>query len=283
MALRSRPRSTRLLVVSLVCVSLLTITLDYRQGSTGPLAGLGRTALTIMAPLQEGVTKITRPIGNFFSAITQFPSLRADNERLQEENARLRNAQAVNVADRNELDKLEKLVHLDQSLDPPTTVALVIGSGASNSEWTIEINRGGSDGLKMHMPVFSPDGGLIGHVSRVADQAAFVQLIIDPNSRVPARLDASNATGQLVGQGQENLRMIGVPPDTNVTAGDLVVTSGYRLEGQPAGLDPPGRVIGSVSAVGNSPSALEKDITVRPSVNFSTLDFVLVVLSTGPG
>jgi rod shape-determining protein MreC len=229
------------------------------------------------------VTKITRPIGNFFSAITQFPSLRADNERLQEENARLRTQQAVNVVDQNELDKLEKLVTLDQSLDPPSIVALVIASGASNSEWTIEINRGASSGLKLHMPVFAPAGGLIGHVSRVADGAAFVQLIIDPNSRVPARLDGSNATGQLVGQGEEDLRMTGVPPETKVTAGDLVVTSQYRLEGQLAGLDPPGRVIGTVSHVSNSPSALEKDITVRPSVNFSTLDFVLVVLSTSPG
>ena len=44
-----------------------------------------------------------------------------------------------------------------------------------------------------------------------------------------------------------------------------------------------GRVIGTVSHVGGSASALEKDITVRPSVDFSTLDYVLVVLSTGPG
>ncbi len=282
MALRSRPRSTRLLVVSLVCVSLLTITLDYKQGSTGPLAGLGRTALSIIAPLQEGVTKLTRPIGNFFSAVAHLPSYRAENERLREELAQARSGQVISESQQRQLNKLIALYHLGQSLDPQSTVALVIGSSVSNSEWTIDINKGSADGLKEHMPVFAGHA-LAGHISQVTTNASSVQLIIDPNSRVPARLDESNATGQLVGQGEGDLRMIGVPPETKVSVGDTVVTSGYRLEGQRAGLDPPGRVIGSVSHVGNSPSALEKDIAVRPAVDFSTLDYVLVVLSTGPG
>jgi rod shape-determining protein MreC len=268
MALRSRPRSTRLLVVTLVSVSLLTITLDYKEGDSGPLAGLGRTALSIVAPLQEGVTRLTRPIGNFFSAVTQLPSLRDQIERLQDENA--------------QLETLKHLADLKASLDPPSTGALVIGSGVDNSEWTVEINKGSSDGIRENMPVFSGTA-LMGHISRVATNASMVRLIIDPNSKVPARLDEANTTGLLVGQGEEDLKMLGVPPATKVSVGDTVVTSGYRLEGQPTGIDPPGRVIGTVSHVGGGGSALEKDITVRPAVNFSTLDDVLVVLSTGSG
>ena len=38
MALPSRARSTRLLVIALISVSLITITLDYRQGDEGPLS-----------------------------------------------------------------------------------------------------------------------------------------------------------------------------------------------------------------------------------------------------
>ena len=37
MALRNRARSTRVLVVTLVSASLVTITVDYRQGDSGPL------------------------------------------------------------------------------------------------------------------------------------------------------------------------------------------------------------------------------------------------------
>jgi rod shape-determining protein MreC len=267
-------------VVTLVCVSLLTITLDYKEGDSGPLAGLGRTALSIVAPLQEGMTRITRPIGNFFSAVTQLPSLRDDNERLQDEVAQLRNQGAVSVSQLHQLDQLKQILALKQSLDPPSTGALVIGSGVDNSEWTVEINKGSADGIRENMPVFST-AGLMGHISRVTTNASMVRLIIDPNSKVPARLDEANTTGLLVGQGEEDLKMLGVPPATKVSVGDSVVTSGYRLEGQPTGIDPPGRVIGTVSHVGGGGSALEKDITVRPAVDFSTLDYVLVVLSTG--
>ena len=282
MALRSRPRNTRLLVVTLVCVSLLTITLDYKQGSSGPLAGLGRTALSIVAPLQEGVTRITRPIGNFFAAVTQLPSLRDENERLQDEVAQLRNQQALSVSQLHQLEQLKGLLSLKQSLDPPSTAAVVIASSVDNSEWSVEINKGSSDGIRENMPVLA-SAGLMGHVSRVTTNASFVRLIIDPNSKVPARLDEANTTGLLVGQGEEDLKMLGVPPATQVQVGDTVVTSGYRLEGEPTGIDPPGRVIGTVSHVGGGGSALEKDITVRPAVDFSTLDYVLVVLSTGSG
>ena len=42
MALQRRTRSTRLLVVTLITASLVTITVDYKEGSSGPLAELGR-------------------------------------------------------------------------------------------------------------------------------------------------------------------------------------------------------------------------------------------------
>ena len=75
MVSRQHPRSTRLLVVVLVSISLAVITLDYREGEDGPLAGLGRIALATMAPLQEAVTTATRPIGDFFSGLVHLPSL----------------------------------------------------------------------------------------------------------------------------------------------------------------------------------------------------------------
>jgi len=58
-ALRSRARSTRLLVVALVSISLVTITVDYRQGDDGPLAALADAALVVISPLQEALSKIS--------------------------------------------------------------------------------------------------------------------------------------------------------------------------------------------------------------------------------
>src|SRR6266571_8701518 len=85
MALSGRARSTRGLVVLLVTVSLVTITLDYKEGSSGPLARVGQGALSIVTPLQNAITKITHPIGSFFGALVQLPSLKRDNDRLRAE------------------------------------------------------------------------------------------------------------------------------------------------------------------------------------------------------
>ena len=83
MAARSGPRNTRLLVVALVVASLTIITIDYREGDSGPLAAMGRTARTFMAPLQEAVTNVTRPVGNFFSGVAHLPSLAQENTNLK--------------------------------------------------------------------------------------------------------------------------------------------------------------------------------------------------------
>ena len=286
MALKTRTRSTRVLVVTLVSVSLLTITVDYKQGNSGPLAGLGRAVVAVMAPLQEGVTRVTRPLGNFFSAIAHLPSLRSQNEQLQRELDAARTQIGQTSSEQQRLKELESIFRIRQTFDAPTTAAVVIGSGVSNSEWSITIDKGTSAGVQSNMPVVT-GAGLVGHVVTAAPNASTVQLIIDPDSAAAATLvpnpktpasdlGSSNAKGELDGQGPNDLRLRFVRPDEKVKTGQLVQTSGYRAGGL-SGLYPPGIPIGSVVDASNGGGALEQSITVRPAVDFSALDLVLVV------
>lgn len=277
MALSSRTRSARLLVVVLVSISLATITIDYRQGRSGPLAGLGRAALTAIGPLQAAVSRITRPVGGFLSTLANLPRIQRENERLEAEVAEARAALARQASLEARYEQLVKLLGLEEELDPPTTAALVIGSGVSNFEWTITIDAGTDDGVGVGSPVLAP-AGLVGRVVEAGPTSSLVQLIIDPDSRVAARLATSRETGLLVGQGEDDLQMRGVDPATEVEAGEPVETAGYQ-----GGLYPPGIPIGVVSRVVENPAALEKFVTVRPAVDFSTLEVVLVVLSRGAG
>jgi rod shape-determining protein MreC len=283
MALPSRARSARLLVVTLVSISLVTITVDYRQGDTGPLASLGDAALTVISPLQEAISKVTKPVGNFFSTLVRLPSIRNDNRELRRRVAELESQVATRTNDAARLAELEALVGLRESLEEvPTTGALVIGSGPSNLEWTITIDKGSSDGIELDMPVVAA-AGLVGRVARVSPESALVQLIIDPDSFVAGRLDVSRTTGLVSGEGERDLRMSIVSSETEVMPGEQVVTAGYKIEGVTEGLFPPGILIGSVSHVLSAEAELEKFITIRPAVDFSSLEAVLVVLSDGSG
>jgi rod shape-determining protein MreC len=282
-ALRNRARSTRLLVVALVSASLITITVDYREGDSGPLAAAGDAALSLISPLQEAVSRVVDPIGDFFSTLLHLPSIRRENVELQQRVAELEAAGATYRAGQERLAEAEALLDLRESFGPriQTTAAQVIANGVSNFEWTIEIDKGSSDGIAVDMPVVAA-AGLVGHVVRVTTSSAVVQLIIDPDSAVAGRLDVSGETGLLEGEGESDLRMTLVDANATVQPDETVVTAGYRLlEGAAQSLYPPNVLIGTVSRVVSDEGALEKFVTVRPAVDFSSLSLVLVVVSTG--
>jgi hypothetical protein len=73
--------------------------------------------------------------------------------------------------------------------------------------------------------------------------------------------------------------MDGIPQDTQIPLdGDQpvqVFTVSYEINGQ-HGLYPPGILIGEVASVIQSTNALETAVTVRPAVDFSALEYVLV-------
>jgi rod shape-determining protein MreC len=284
-ALRNRARSTRLLVVALVSASLITITVDHREGDSGPLAAAGDAALSLISPLQEAVSRVVDPIGNFFTTLLHLPSIRRENVELRQRVAELEAAGATYRAGQERLAEAEALLDLRESFGPriQTTAAQVIANGVSNFEWTIEIDKGSSDGIAVDMPVVAA-AGLVGHVVRVSPGSAVVQLIIDPDSAVAGRLDVSGETGLLEGEGESDLRMTLVDASASVEPDETVVTAGYRLlQGAAQSLYPPNVLIGTVSRVMTDEVALEKFVTVRPAVDFSSLSLVLVVVSTGSG
>mgnify|MGYP003439463937 FL=1 len=271
MALRSRARSTRVLLVALVSISLVTITVDYREGTDGPLASLGDGALAVVSPLQEAVSKVTHPIGNFFSTLFRLPSIRRDRDVLRERVDTLETQLAEGRADQARLAELEALVGVQETLGIriETTGAQVIANGVSNFEWTITIDKGSSDGIHENMPVVA-SAGLVGHVVNVGTSSSVVQLIIDPDSFVAGRLDVSRQTGLLSGEGPADLQMSLVEPTVEVAPDEHVVTAGYRIAGVAESLYPPNVLVGTVSRVLDEDSATEKFLPVRPPVDSSS-------------
>lgn len=283
MVTRQRPRSTRVLVVALVAVSLAVITLDYREGEDGPLAGIGRTLLSAMAPLQEAVTDATRPIGDFFIGLAHLPSLERENQQLKDDLKSFRTEIQRQQQLKHSYDELVGLVGLRESLDPDAVVARVVANGVGNFDWTVTIGRGSDDGVEVDMPVVagSEEGAqLVGRVAEVSPNSSIVELIIDRNAAAAAYLASSRKTGLVRGQGEDDLVMEQVEPNTPVQADEAVFTKGYEVIDQP-GLYPPDILIGTVSRAFTSDDDIQELVTVRPAVDFSTLDFVLVLRSTG--
>jgi rod shape-determining protein MreC len=277
MALYRRTRSTRVLVVSLVMLSLLTITIDYRGGDSGPLATAGRGALAVVGALQSSVRHVFHPVASFFSGLAHVGSLQAENKQLRDRVHELEVDSARGVSVKRERDRLTALFRLQAELGLKGVAAVVIGQSVSNFEWSVTINRGSSDGVATDMPVISGDG-LVGHVIETSANTSKVLLIVDPKSRVAARLAESGETGLLTGRTQkEDLRLDLFVPRVDVTPDEIVETSGYQVPGGGDPLFPPGILIGFVSRASIQPGTLQPLVTVRPAVDFSSLEFVEVV------
>lgn len=280
MAIRQRTRSARLLVVTLVAASLAIITVDYRGGDEGPLDAAGRTLSSALAPMQRAVSGVVQPVGNFFSSLAELPSLAEDNADLEQQVEDLKAAQQLNQELANRIEDLEQLLGLKTIL-PRSIPARVIASGVSNFEWTVTIGVGSDDGVAVNMPVVTggSDGPrLVGRVIRVTAISADVQLLIDRGFGVPATLSTSHEAGLVEGHGEEELRMRLLSPGIEVseTEPESVFTLGFRVQDEP-GLYPSGILIGTVSRAFSEPGSVESFVTIRPAVDFSTLEYVLVL------
>jgi rod shape-determining protein MreC len=266
-----RIRSTRLLVLGLLLASLTTITLDSRGGESGPLAAAGRVLGGIIGPLQEGVSAVFRPIGSFFSNVFQAGSLAQRVDALERENADLRRQVQSSATDTAQLAEYQAILGIAEDGDLEVIGASVIGKSFSNFEWSVSINKGSDDGVTENMPVIGP-AGLVGRVVSVYDTAAKVMLIIDPDSKVSARLSASRETGLIEGQRDELLRFNLVGPEAEIVPNEIVETSGYQLDEGYTGIYPPGIPIGVVARVEHLEDGVTVRVLVRPNVNFSSLD-----------
>jgi rod shape-determining protein MreC len=118
-------------------------------------------------------------------------------------------------------------------------------------------------------------GGVVGRITLPSARASLVQLLVDRNAAAGALVERTRVQGIVVGVGDGTLRMDFVAATGDVVAGDVVVTSGID------GLYPKGFAIGTVERVERG-DGLYHVISVRPAVDVSRLEEVLVVLAAPP-
>ncbi len=262
-------------MVGLLVASLVTITLDARGGDRGPLAAVGRTFAAVVGTLQEGVATVFRPVGSFFTNVFRAGALAERVRVLEQENAGLQSQLSDVATLRAENAAYERILGLTEELRLEPIGAAVVAESVGPFEWSVVINKGADDGVIEDMPVVAAEG-LVGRVIEVYESQAKVMLIIDPDSRVTARLSSSRDQGLIVGQREESLRLDLIGPEIEIVPGEIVETSGFQVD-EFEGLFPPGIQIGQVERVEPSDDGITVHVLIRPNVDFSRLDRVAVV------
>ena len=251
-------------------LSLVLITVYYRSGGTA-LAPLRRVATAVFAPVQEGVSTVLRPVGNFFrgvgdlfSARAQLPDLRATINELQAEQRALQDLVRENAS----LRELLAMRDRDQIEGIP---AEVTGVSPSSFEWTVTLDVGTSDGVAEDMVVVNGQG-LVGRIVSVTPFASRVLLAIDSSFGAASRVARNGEQAIVFGGGRDPMQLQLIDTDADANPGDEVVTSSYE-----GGTFPDGLRIGVIEQV-EPAGKVDRRGRVRPYVDFTRLDFVLVVV-----
>ena len=197
--------------------------------------------------------------------------LTAEIEKLQFQLNQLKEIQLEN-------DRLRELLNFKQRISPFMIPAQVIAKDISTEFETIRINKGSTDSvnqiaIQKRMAVVTPQG-IVGYIREITPNNSVVLTVTDPGSRVDAIIQRSRARGVTVGVLGGKLRMKYVNRTEDVKIDDLVITSGL------GGIFPKGLMIGKVYKVVKKPYGTEQYIEIEPTVDFSKLEEIFVVLGT---
>jgi rod shape-determining protein MreC len=237
-------------------------------------------------PIEKFVVEITAPFQTFYSSCvsrtknlwlkyfdlinthkqnlrlkTELNSLKADNYRYRELLA--------------SYQRLQKVLSFAETSENPVTAAKVIGRDPSGLFKSLIINKGKSSGLSVNMPVVNADG-VVGRLISVSDNFSKVLLLIDQNSAVDCIIERSRDKGIVKGLSSKEISwgsyMDYALKTSDIIVGDLVATSGLD------GIFPKGIPVGEVTDIKDNPDAIFMEINIKPSVDFTKLEEVLVIL-----
>jgi rod shape-determining protein MreC len=273
MALLDIRQRSGYLLLFVVVGQILLISAQVNSRSGVPV--LEQVTFSMFSEVQRGMFGGVSGVRHFWSGYVGLRQVKAENDELKRQ---LSDTQVALQEQRALADRtrgLERLLDLRAHVALSTVAAEVIGAAATPDFRTVTIDKGASDGLKKDMGVIAP-AGVVGRIVVSSVRSAKVQLLIDRNAAAGGIVERSRAQGIVVGEGDQRLRMDFVADAADVVAGDVIVTSGID------GIYPKGFVIGRVEVVEKSGGAYRR-IAVRPAVDFSGLEDVLVVVTPTPG
>ena len=229
-----------------------------------------RSALTVLSPLLRPVSRISSFVEDIWDSYIRLVDTHRENMQLREDIRSLN----LRVLEGNEAflanQRLERLLLMKKSVKAPTIAASVIGEDLTSWFRTLVINRGSSSGIREGMAVISADG-VVGQTVKVASSTARVLLLTDHASGISATIQRSRARGVVKGKSEMLCTLEFTTREEDVKVGDTVITSGI------GGLFLKGLPIGEVTMVKRGEYGIFQTVSIRPAVNLSHLEEILVV------
>lgn len=267
--------SKRWLTVLLAAILLFLVMSIFGALSGGKVSPVSNLVSILTTPIQSAVTGIKNGVGNAYNHIFEYDKLKQENDELKKQlyqtQQQLRDAQK---ADKENTQLRAALGMKERGRDFTFESAEIIARSTENWTNTFTIDKGSLSGVEIDNCVVT-DQGMVGFVSEVGTTWATVTAITDTSMEASAIVsrtrEVASAEGDFELMKQGLLKISYLERDTQVIKGDTVEISGL------GGLFPKGIILGTVEEVKAESHGISKYAVVRPAVDLSRVNHVLVI------
>jgi rod shape-determining protein MreC len=279
---RSSALKRRIVVGVLVLLSLVLITVSFRSSA---LDGVQGTAAGILKPFEVAADRIARPFRDAVNWGRGLVDAKSENKQLKERIQALQQQLSLDEGAVHENVQLKAALNY-KGLPSIASFRRVTASVAVNPQsaidQTVAITAGTNDGVHVGNVVIDPvTGGLVGTVDRAFASESRVTLLTDSQSAATS-IDLTSPTAVGIIQpgsgGSDALVLDLVSKSKVVREGDTIVTAGSLGKGALPSMFPRGIPVGTVTSQSSNDVNPFKNIQVRPLVDFSSLQSVIVLV-----
>ena len=211
-------------VITGIIVGLILLTLSL----VAPKAfeSVRGAALDVTSPVTGGLHEVSATVEGLFTGAGNYWDAASQNAELKRENKAMLQRMVEAKAIFQENRQLKAVLDLREHERTTIAVGRVVGSSFNSPRRFAILSVGGSDGVKVGMPVRSPDG-LIGRIIDAGQLASRVLLVSDRANIVPARLLRNGIAVIAQGRGDGTIDVRPLEVGRNpFKRGDIIITSG---------------------------------------------------------
>lgn len=264
------PRRPTLLVIVVLSLLFVLMSLSSKTAYIGETRTMfERTVMTIFSPVPKFVNWVGGTAQDMHQGYLDMRRAVNENVQLRRKVAALTTENLKLNQSSTDMRRLRSLLAYSEQFEFETSMAQTIMLDTAGRFKSIIIDHGSADGVQVN-DVIANANGLIGRVVLTTNDLAKVQLVTDTNCSVGSLIERTRRQGVVRGLGGNIVQMYDIPSLADVQPGDRILTAGID------GVFPRGIPIGTV--VRSEPGqSLFKSVTVRPAVDFGTIEEVIVI------
>jgi rod shape-determining protein MreC len=262
-----RPTLLFIVVLSLLFVLMSVSSQTRYLGETRTM--FERTVMTIFSPVPKAVNWAGGSAQDMYHGYLDMRRAVNENTELRRKVAQLTTDNLKLSQSAGDLRRMRSLLAYSEQFNMKTSMAQTIMQDTAGRFKSIIIDRGASDGVEVNDAVVNASG-LIGRVVLTTNDLSKVQLINDNNCAVGSLVERTRRQGVIRGNGSNAVQMLDIPSLADVRPGDTILTAGID------GIYPKGIPVGTIVKA-EPGTSLFKTITVRPAVDFGSIEEVIVI------